>query len=406
MKVSSEVNVAPGPRERYFVVRKKTRQSNIDEMFAKLARNGPVILQGYIKGIGLGAACIFNRYGELISYFGHKRILEAFVDEGPSLIAETYFHPRALKYGADLLRALDWKGPAMVEFRMTPTGRLFFMELNPRFWGTLSLATVSGLDFPKLLLQNYNVRPSNPHFRYKRKTWLRLETLDLLSDSLRTRNYRLAKKVLSSTFKSLEYGPPTIAACQEVDLATITRGLVARIARAMDKNRVSHIGNIMFGPALSNERLSKLGVRHVVDLREDQEKSNDNPPSEDCRLQFHELPLTDDMAPDIETFTSAISLIDDLLKEGKVYIHCRLGTGRAPTIVVGWLLSRGFSLDEAFALLYRMRPYSSLNMVQKKSLYLLYKHFRDDARSGRATPNTECGISVRRARHNAKRVVR
>lgn len=382
MKVSSEINIAPGPGERYFVVRKKTQQSNIDEMFTKLARDGPVIFQRYINGIGLGAAYIFNRYGELISYFGHKRILEAFVDEGPSLVAETYIHPRALKYGADLLRTLDWKGPAMVEFRMTPTGCLFFMELNPRFWGTLSLATVSGLDFPKLLLQNYNVRPSNPYFRYKRKVWLRLGTLDLLSDSLRKRNYRLARKVLSSTFKSFKYGPPTIADSQELDLATITRSLVARLALAMDKDRVSDIGNIMFGPALSNERLSKLGVRHIVDLREDQEKSNDNPPSEDCRVQFHELPLTDDTAPSIETFTSAISLIDDLLKEGKVYIHCRLGTGRAPTIVVGWLLSHGFSLDEAFALLYSKRPYSSLNMVQKRSVYLLYKYFRDDVRSG------------------------
>ena len=51
-----------------------------------------------------------------------------------------------------LLRALGWYGVAMVEFRRDPRdGRYKLIEVNHRFWGSLQLAVVSGVDFPALL---------------------------------------------------------------------------------------------------------------------------------------------------------------------------------------------------------------------------------------------------------------
>ncbi len=50
-----------------------------------------------------------------------------------------------------LLDALGWHGVAMVEFkREEATGRFVLMEVNPKFWGSLELAIVSGVDFPYL----------------------------------------------------------------------------------------------------------------------------------------------------------------------------------------------------------------------------------------------------------------
>jgi len=47
-----------------------------------------------------------------------------------------------------LLRALDWSGPAMVEYRYDPaTGRSWLMEVNGRFWGSLPLAYHARHDF-------------------------------------------------------------------------------------------------------------------------------------------------------------------------------------------------------------------------------------------------------------------
>ena len=52
------------------------------------------------------------------------------------------------------MRALNWKGIAMVEWKVDPRdGRPKLMEVNPRFWGSLELAVRSGVDFPVLYAQ-------------------------------------------------------------------------------------------------------------------------------------------------------------------------------------------------------------------------------------------------------------
>ncbi len=47
---------------------------------------------------------------------------------------------------------MGWSGVAMVEFRVDPRdGIPKLMEVNPRFWGSLQLSILSGVDFPHLL---------------------------------------------------------------------------------------------------------------------------------------------------------------------------------------------------------------------------------------------------------------
>ena len=53
--------------------------------------------------------------------------------------------PTLLDYSMRLLRALEWDGLAMVEFRHDrPTGETALMEVNGRFWGSLPLNTAAG----------------------------------------------------------------------------------------------------------------------------------------------------------------------------------------------------------------------------------------------------------------------
>jgi protein-tyrosine-phosphatase len=52
-----------------------------------------------------------------------------------------------------MMRDLQWHGVAMVEFRYDRQHDTYwFMEINPRFWGSLPLAIAAGVDFPKALL--------------------------------------------------------------------------------------------------------------------------------------------------------------------------------------------------------------------------------------------------------------
>lgn len=46
-----------------------------------------------------------------------------------------------------LLDALEWHGPALVEFKRRPDGSYVLMEINPKFWASYALASESGYRF-------------------------------------------------------------------------------------------------------------------------------------------------------------------------------------------------------------------------------------------------------------------
>ena len=59
-----------------------------------------------------------------------------------------------MECGDRLLRALNWYGLAMVEFKVDERDQLpKLMEINPRVWGSMPLAIASGVDFPYLLFK-------------------------------------------------------------------------------------------------------------------------------------------------------------------------------------------------------------------------------------------------------------
>jgi predicted ATP-grasp superfamily ATP-dependent carboligase len=110
------------------------------------------LIQEYIPGDnGFGFFALFN-HGSPRAIFMHKRIRMYPITGGQSTCAESIFEPRLLKYGETLLKALNWHGVAMVEFKKdVRDGEFKLMEINPKFWGSLDLAIASGMDFPQLL---------------------------------------------------------------------------------------------------------------------------------------------------------------------------------------------------------------------------------------------------------------
>ncbi|MGC2490400.1 MAG: hypothetical protein WA412_17120, partial [Candidatus Sulfotelmatobacter sp.] len=57
--------------------------------------------------------------------------------------------PLLVESSLALLRALRWEGVAMVEFKVNPNnGSAVLMEVNGRYWGTISLPVSAGVDFP------------------------------------------------------------------------------------------------------------------------------------------------------------------------------------------------------------------------------------------------------------------
>lgn len=126
------------------------------ELVQLVERHGPLVAQEFIPyGGSIGVSYLMN-HGELRAKFSHRRIIEFPSTGGPSVVRESIVHPEAEAAGQRLLQELRWHGVAMVEFRLDArTGRAVMVEINPRFWGSLQLAIVSGVDFPRLLIEMY-----------------------------------------------------------------------------------------------------------------------------------------------------------------------------------------------------------------------------------------------------------
>jgi len=109
------------------------------------------IIQEYIDGPSFGVSCLFN-HGNLRAKFAHKRLRELPITGGVSVARISCQHQEMEEYAVKLLKALNWHGVAMVEFKLdTKDRKPKLLEINPRFWGSLYLAIASGVEFPYLL---------------------------------------------------------------------------------------------------------------------------------------------------------------------------------------------------------------------------------------------------------------
>ena len=85
--------------------------------------------------------------------------------------------------------------------------------------------------------------------------------------------------------------------------------------------------------------------------------------------KYCHLPTVDDTAPTLEHIRKGIDFIRDVVNDGgKVYIHCAGGIGRAPTIAAAYFMSRGYTLEEAIALIKKARPFINIMPPQMEQL--------------------------------------
>jgi len=127
-------------------------------------------------GTGYGASFLMDENSTVKAAFVHKRLREYPVSGGASTLRESVRHDTLRDMGEALLKALNWFGVAMVEFKMDPRdGTPRLMEINPRFWGSLALAIEAGVNFPYLLLKMARGEKFKPVEHYetgKRCRWL------------------------------------------------------------------------------------------------------------------------------------------------------------------------------------------------------------------------------------------
>lgn len=81
------------------------------------------------------------------------------------------------------------------------------------------------------------------------------------------------------------------------------------------------------------------------------------------------LPTVDDDSPSPEHFQRGVDFIHaQIAAGGKVYIHCKAGVGRAPTLAAAYLIAQGDSLDAAIARIKQARPFITITPPQMAAL--------------------------------------
>jgi len=115
---------------------------------------GPAIIQEYVPwgGLTYDVDVLMNRDSEARVVFVANRIRTYPPLAGPTSCGQGVEYPQLVELALALLKEMRWYGPAEVEFRIDPRdGQPTLMEVNPRLWGSMFTATVSGVDFPYLL---------------------------------------------------------------------------------------------------------------------------------------------------------------------------------------------------------------------------------------------------------------
>ncbi|MGH7447784.1 MAG: ATP-grasp domain-containing protein, partial [Longimicrobiales bacterium] len=96
----------------------------------------PVLVQERITGDGIGAFLLLWD-GDVLATFCHRRLREKPPSGGVSVYRESVAPDASLlDASAALLKSLNWRGVAMVEYKVDDaTGTPCLMEINGRFWG-------------------------------------------------------------------------------------------------------------------------------------------------------------------------------------------------------------------------------------------------------------------------------
>jgi protein-tyrosine phosphatase len=121
------------------------------------------------------------------------------------------------------------------------------------------------------------------------------------------------------------------------------------------------------------QKLKALGITAIVNMR------THNVYGEALHLgiiYFH-LPTIDNTPPTLFDLIKGADFVEHEIKNGgRVYIHCRQGIGRGPTMTMAYLIKAGATYDDAYQIIKKVRPFINPTQGQTARLKELEKYFK------------------------------
>ncbi len=113
-------------------------------------------------------------------------------------------------------------------------------------------------------------------------------------------------------------------------------------------------------------KMQRRGISAIINMRE--ERFSDVDAGIAGQRHLH-LPTIDNSPPTIADLSRGAAFVsDEIARGGKVYIHCGVGVGRAPTMAAAYLISIGQAPQDALLEIKRTRPFVHLTAAQRAVL--------------------------------------
>jgi protein tyrosine phosphatase len=127
-------------------------------------------------------------------------------------------------------------------------------------------------------------------------------------------------------------------------------------------------------PAGYQEMLDK-GITAIVNMREAHIRDEDKGIGGHHHLH---LATRDNTPPSVADLSQGVDFINQhITNNGKVYIHCGVGVGRAPTMTAAYLVSTGMTPDDALDKIRKHRPFIHLTSTQRDVLYEFSQYWHE-----------------------------
>lgn len=118
--------------------------------------------------------------------------------------------------------------------------------------------------------------------------------------------------------------------------------------------------------------LKSLGITAIINMR------MHSPYRENhfLGIKYLHFPTPDHTAPRMQDLIQGADFADEEIKNGgKVFIHCRQGMGRGPTMTIAYLMKKGYSFQDAINKVRKVRSFINLSHSQILRLRELEKYY-------------------------------
>lgn len=138
------------------------------------------ILQEFIKGADYGCNVLCDK-GEILAYTIQKgNLWDPSKPYSAQIGLDFLYEEKLFQTVKKLMKSLEWSGIADLDLLYHPeTDTFFIIEINPRFWATLTAALMAGINYPHLMIQMTMKQKIEPQ-RYKFVSYVNLKGIKLL----------------------------------------------------------------------------------------------------------------------------------------------------------------------------------------------------------------------------------